>query len=508
VLRSAPNSPPEQGDKTQLGPPTDVWALGVILYEALTQTRPFTGKTAYAIRDQIRNHMPPHPRSTDSTLPEALEWICLKALCKDPAKRYADGNALADDLQRHLDGDPVHASRRSRRWPLGLAVAVVLLGLGIGVFAGTADPKPAAEEVSNTPRLTFESTPERVSDDTLRLTGDVQASTVCVVHAPGLKPRRVRPGDSFTLRVPLELGPNTLEFRVEDRDGHPSPSVKVSVTRVPKWYEGSLPEERAPLPLPDGMRLGVKANEYMWERNGLTFTLIWVPAVTFQFGPNSDTRTATITRGYWIGKHEVTWAQVNAYASTGAKNSIGAQEHTDTVVETGLEEENVPLEEPIPAPDESSAIRITWVDARRFCAWLGLRLPTEAEWELAARGPRKRRFPWGDHELKSGGFNSRNADPFPYTAPPGSFPEDRSPYGCMDMAGNVQEWVFDAWADLPDGALVDYRGPSEDPTERRVVRGGAWNHLYLRTFETTYRFKRLTHYVHREVGFRVCLTGP
>ncbi len=129
--------------------------------------------------------------------------------------------------------------------------------------------------------------------------------------------------------------------------------------------------------------------------------------------------------------------------------------------------------------DDFPIVFIDWFQAEAFCAWRGARLPTEAEWEKAARGIEGLRYPWGD-EYEMG----RAAFRFDKLQKVGAWPRGASPYGAFDMGGNVWEWVQD-WYDPEYYSRSPRRNPKgPDTGERKIYRGGSWRSdltIYLRT---------------------------
>jgi len=157
---------------------------------------------------------------------------------------------------------------------------------------------------------------------------------------------------------------------------------------------------------------------------------------------------------------------------------------------------------------QQPVVGVSWEEAVAYCRWAGLELPSEAQWEAAARGQDQRRYPWGNEEPNASLANFGGTEA--KTTPVGSYPGGAGPYGTLDQAGNVWEWCADVW----DRRAYEGREGQLDPVATtgeaavRVLRGGSWA-VVARSLAAAYRFRDLAGNRYRFIGFRCVLpVGP
>lgn len=240
-------------------------------------------------------------------------------------------------------------------------------------------------------------------------------------------------------------------------------------------------------------------------------TMVRIPAGEFVMGSKPDERDAAgdeqpqhkvFVDTFWMDKTETTNAQYRRCVEAGA---CRPPEYSFSYTRDRYFDD--------PTFDNYPVIWVSWDDARAYCEWAGKRLPTEAEWEKAARGPQARRYPWGEEPPDGRLVNLCDAncafdyrhpdidDKYADTAPVGSYPAGASPYGLLDMAGNVWEWVAD-WYSADYYTWTVQRNPTGPAygTER-VMRGGAWN-SWQKDIRATAREKGAPGHIYANVGIR------
>ena len=445
---------PEQFSRTYgaTGPWTDVYALALVVVEVVTGRAPLEGddlvQLAVAAADPARR---PTPRTLGVDLGIAADAVFARALAVKPEERFSTAGELWKALAAALaPGEPAGA-RVTRS-----ATADTALAPASSVIAQTQAPAPASAR---------DAAPPRSARSTRRAFALVIGAIVVLGGAaafvvPGLLGRRKAPtGRASGAGMPAPAGSASA-------GGARCPAGMAAIPGGP-YFMGADDGATAERPAHP-----VRIMPYCIDRLEVTLD---------DYKSCSDTgecKRAWMTNE-WRG---ISRKEHDAYDSLcNATDSAGRAHH------------------PINCVD--------WEMADRFCKKRGKRLPTEAEWEFAARGPDGRRYPWGDEppsELRLNACGSECADwgkshqidlPSMYgasdgwanTAPVGSLPKGASPYGVEDVVGNVWEWVADWYGAYTKDEIVDPRGPAEG-TER-VIRGGAWNGAEPSWVRPTFRYK-------------------
>jgi formylglycine-generating enzyme required for sulfatase activity len=248
---------------------------------------------------------------------------------------------------------------------------------------------------------------------------------------------------------------------------------------------------------------------------------VWVPAGTFTMGTDAATiadleaagppawlsgaftaeqpaHEVTITSGFWIDRYEVTNAAFDAFVEAGGYAAGGYWSDDGRAWLEGKDVSRFPLHCQGDVP-QHPRMCLTWYEAEAYASWRAGRLPTEAEWEYAARGPDSTVYPWGDT------FDSDLANVINSVTPSpvGSYPGGASWCGAQDMAGNAMEWVAD-WLDpayYSSSPVADPPGPATGTI--KVEKGGWWggNEFVARS---AYRhFEDPPTYGDKHIGFRV-----
>ena len=246
--------------------------------------------------------------------------------------------------------------------------------------------------------------------------------------------------------------------------------------------------------MPDGLERGVNNGEYVWKKDKAV--MVYVPPGPFTMGKDNEPERPAHKvdlDGFYIDKYEVSWRKWKA---------------------SGLPYSKEPnVREPIVFPpdwglrDAHPVVHTTWHDAKQYAAWAGKRLPTEAEWEKAARGTDGRDFPWGNDlpTMKRAMFVDHPLS-LTSTAPVNCCVEGASPYGAVNMAGNVWEWCEDSYL---RGFYA--KSPAKNPvnlgqSKEKILRGGAFQLEagFLRTYHRYWLsdIDRIS-----DIGFRTVVSG-
>ena len=265
-------------------------------------------------------------------------------------------------------------------------------------------------------------------------------------------------------------------------------------TPVPSTNDSALPEATATFTIP--VAGPTQAATDFKDSKGVSMSL--VPAGNFIAGSdqgydNEKPVHTVYLDDFYIDTYEVTNALYKVCVDAGAcspPSKTGSYTRDDYYGNSQFD--NYPV------------VYVDWEDAQAYCEWRGMKLPTEAQWEKAARGTDGRIYPWGNTiDETYANYNNSIGD----TTQVGSYESGKSPYGIYDMAGNAWEWIADWYSDTYylDAPLTDPPGPATG--EYRVLRGGSW--LDDKSIVTTSNrgWNQLEYFTNTDFGFRCAMDG-
>ncbi len=483
VIGSAPYMSPEQLEGSKdVDLRSDLWSLGVIVYETLTGAQPFQGSSFVTVGAAVLKGKYRPATELRPSLPRSIDDWLAKALCVDPSGRFQSAPemvaALLDQDSPPAEGETESVDLR----PLAFATTVAVKP-GRGRLSGPGEGG-AQTSAGATPSAETSPIPGSAVD---LVAGD--GSTVS--HGPIAK----KPGAGLVVAVARTslLRRALLIFA----------AVTAAITVVAVLSPRLKPAGTA----------------------GKPAGMVGIEGATFQMGspaegetPSDETpRHAVAIAPFWLDITEVTVAAYTACATCERPLLVAESEG---VTPNGRSFWSQFCNRPTAGDHPINCV--DWHHARDYCATLGKRLPTEAEWELAARGKDAQAFPWGaappsGQRLNACGIECSRMlterleavgkppwprmydedDSAPATAPVGRYPSGASPAGVMDLAGNVWEWT--------ESHYCPY-GKEDCDDSRRVLRGGGWDTVESQYLRAAHRLPSAPAARGWSIGFRCAKT--
>lgn len=421
---------------------SDIYSLGIVLYEMVTGNKPFVADTPGGILLKQAMEPLPLPRGFVTDLPEEVESLLVKALAKEPTDRYSDMQAMIRAMEGLLTAEsttqplkpsiprqePAPGRPRESGQDEGGRATLSVEGL---VDARGIDDPPSehSQEVNSKPPPGF-----------LRKGVFIGAGVAAILLF-------IFAGLPFVQR--MTASPPTLT---------PAPPTGTS-SPVATSTNTQTPHPTATLQPTDVI-----------DAKGIQ--MAFVSSGVFIMGNNFDANEPfqkVYLDNFYIDKYEVTNGLYTACVEAGVCEPPQRNlSHSRSDYFTN------------PIYKDYPVVNVDWDMARTYCEWRGARLPTEAEWEKAARGPDGLKFPWGDAP-DSGCKRSRSCGGVSYPNPDtddtvraGQYETGRSVYGIYDLIGNVEEWVADWFSETYYQEMPDENPPGPETGNVRVLRGGHW----------------------------------
>jgi serine/threonine protein kinase len=465
---------PEQGMGRDIDQRVDIYSLGVVFYEMITGRPPYEADTPMAVMLKHISDPLPRPKSFVPDIPEQVEQILFKALAKDPDHRFQDMGEFAQALENLVRSKEPEAAPviETAVEPI-LAKTVKAPAVQPGTVTQAA-PKPRSSWIK------YAWIPVLASVACVGLVAILTVPKLLGLIAPGNSspPTKVAEVPSPTEEIEIvEPVPATDSPLPNPEDNRPSPEAAISTSMPEPSQTASEPPSATPEPTLE-QTLGIGSQGISAQDQAV---MMYIPAGSFTRGVNDRMISTLLDQcsrcesrnfadatpmgeiyldAFWIYQTEVTNAQYRLCVEAG---SCSPPDDFSSRTRTSYYGN--------PDFDSYPVVYVSWADAGSYCRWIGGRLPTEAEWEKAARGTDGRLYPWGDNASR--GANANVERYVGDTTAVASYPSGKSPYGLYDMAGNVYEWVIDWYSGsyYGDAPSQNPYGPQSGATH--VIRGGS-----------------------------------
>jgi formylglycine-generating enzyme required for sulfatase activity/serine/threonine protein kinase len=467
---------PEQFSRTHgpTGPWTDVFALALIVVETITGREPLPGEDFLQLAvSSASADRRPTPRALGALVSDGVEAVFAKALAVKPADRWPSAGDFWQGLRLAIGMDPMRGMTDPK--PRSPTAGGEPIATAPTIAAVSADPRAVAAASSRSATTTSRGAGASKTGLFVLLGVAAVAGIAAAVHRMGANRGSERLVNGATASATM------------------SANAPPAVVVVPPACPSDM------IRIPGG-------SFFMGSDDGLALEK---PAHQVSLAP------------YCIDRFEVTVEQYKACSDAGRCKRAGTSNDWANIADKERKAFDPLCNARDPALRAKHPVNcVDWEMADKFCRERDERLPTEAEWEFAARGPDGRKYPWGDDDPAAGHLNacgrecvawgSKNGieekamydvdDGFANTAPVGSFPKGASRYGVEDVVGNVWEWVADWYGEYGKEELVAPAGPPSG--SERVIRGGAWNGSYPSWVRPTFRYKDVPGKRSYGIGFR------
>ncbi len=447
----------------------DIYAFGVILSELLTSVIPFgfAGKRPDKKSGSALQYYTSALESVDGETAQAFAPIILKCLQPEPGKRYRNAIAMFGDIRRIVEQ---WANRNPLSgFPSPLAEIEKPIENKPDDFNKKISGKDHTDDENGEKNKKRPRPKQRKGSVLLSFLGAVSVLAVAAILIIYFTDTLRNNGASLNLKSTLAFL-NTTQTSLAADPSAPTETATSAATKVPAIIEitwlTSIPtvvKEASAVPtiIPTQPSLPIRREAgagIVWHQDEKN--MVFVPQGSFIMGTDHTfgfeianllpTRQVTLD-AFWVDQTEVTYAQYLQCVNADVCNPV------ETIAENATDE-RLPV------------VGIAWEDAKAYCEWSGKRLPTEAEWEKAARGTDGRIYPWGFQALQ---FTEKESWYPNAVQAPGSYLTDLSPYGAVDLGGNVSEWVSDFFSTtMPESADVHNPvGPVSGAF--RTVKGGS-----------------------------------